>query len=359
LAVLLLQAACGGTTREAETGAQILLGPNDIVAVQTTNLRTGVALAGSLNPYRMTEVRAQVSGVVTSIAADEGTAVREGQQLARIEALGITTMATGAQSGLAAAEASLALVRRQAESATTLYNAGAMSEIDYRAATTQLQAAEAQLAGARATAAGASEQASRTQVVSPFVGQVSRRSVNLGEAVNPGQTLFTVVNSSMLELRGQVPVDQATRVQEGQPVAFTIDGYPGREFTGSVSSVAPIADLSTRQVGVVMRLPNGDGALIGGMFATGRVFTAVEENVLVLPEGAVRGTGASPYVLVVENDIVTRKSIQTGTRDEETGVVVITSGLSAADRVISTPGEIQEGARVISGTATGAATESR
>lgn len=354
--ILLLQAACGDTAEVSDTGAQILLGPNDVTTAEVRTLRTGVALAGSLNPYRMTEVRAQVPGVVTSIAVDEGSAVREGQLLARIEAQGITSQATGAASGVAAAEAALALAERQAESANTLFDAGAMSEIDYRAAMTQLQAAEAQLAGARAQAAGASEQASRTQVVAPFVGEVSRRSVNLGEAVNPGATLFTVVNSSTLELRGQVPVDQAARVREGQPVAFSIDAYPGREFTGTVASVAPIADLSTRQVGVVMRLPNQDGELIGGLFATGRVFTSVEEDVIVIPNTALRGANNTPYVFVIENDVITRRNVEPGTRDGEQGVIAIVSGLSAGDRVISTPGEVQEGARVMTGSAAAEAT---
>jgi len=351
LTILLLLTACGGAPETSETGTQILLGPSDVATAEVRTLRTGVALAGSLNPYRMTEVRAQVPGVVTSIVADEGTAVRQGQILARIEAQGITSQATGAESGVAAAEAGLALAQRRAESANTLYSAGAMSEIDHRAAMTQLQAAEAQLAGARAQAAGASEQAARTQVTAPFAGEVSTRSVNLGEAVNPGQTLFTVVNSSTLELRGQVPVDQATQVREGQPVVFSIDAYPGREFTGTVASVAPVADRNTRQVGVVMRLPNEDRQLIGGLFATGRVFTAVEENVVVVPDGALRGANSTPYVLVIENDVVTRRNVQPGTRDGETGVIAIVSGLSAGDRVISTPGEVQEGARVVNGSA--------
>src|SRR5690606_23975999 len=115
-----------------------------------------------------------------------------------------------------------------------------------------LEAAQAQLASAQAQATGATEQARRTTVTAPFAGEVSKRTVNLGEAVNPGGTMFTVVNSSILELAGQVPVDQAAQVREGMPVVFTLDAYPGREFSGTVARVSPVADPGTRQVGVVM-----------------------------------------------------------------------------------------------------------
>lgn len=344
--------ACGAGAEETVTGATVLLSPADIAAAEVRTLRSGVALNGSLNPYRMTEVKAQVPGVVTTIAAEDGQEVRQGQVLARIEAQGITSQATGAQSSVAAAEANLALARRQFESARTLHTAGAMSEIDFRTAETQLQAADAQLAGARAQAAGATEQASRTSVVAPFDGRVSAKSVNLGEAVNPGQTLFTVVNSSTLELQGQVPVDQAARVSEGQPVVFTIDAYPGREFSGTLASVSPVADPATRQVGVVMRLPNENGQLIGGLFATGRVVTSVEEDAIVVPDVALRVSNGASFVWVIENGTIVRRPVELGMRDGEQGVVAITSGLAVGERVVAAPGEVAEGARVLTETAT-------
>ena len=97
--------------------------------------------------------------------------------------------------------------------------------------------------------------------------------VSEGEAVNPGQALFTVVNTDYLELAGQVPVNQAARVRAGQPVEFSLAAYPGRVFRGEVARVEPTADPATRQVGVYVRLPNRDRALVGGLFATGRILT--------------------------------------------------------------------------------------
>ncbi|HEU0052366.1 MAG TPA: biotin/lipoyl-binding protein, partial [Longimicrobium sp.] len=137
-------AACGGggATEEArgETPAaapEVVLAPTDLATVAATELRGGVALTGSLVPFRVVEVKAQVPGVVRGLEVDRGSAVREGQLLARIEAQGIQSQAGGAAAQVAAAQAALAQAQRQLESARTLHQAGAMSEISYQAAETQ------------------------------------------------------------------------------------------------------------------------------------------------------------------------------------------------------------------------------
>lgn len=347
--LVLGSAACGkeepAEAREAASNAAVL-GPQDLAVAEVSTLGSGVALTGSLEPYRRVEVKAQVPGVVSGIAAERGDAVRQGQVLARIEAEGIRSQAAGAASGVAGAQAQLAFARRQLESARTLYEQGAMSEIDFRGAQAQFEAAQAQVAAARAQATGAAEQASRTAVVAPVAGEVSARSVEPGEAVNPGQTLFTVVNSRILELRGQVPVDQAAQVRAGQPVTFALDAYPGREFKGTVSRVDPVADPATRQVGVTMQLANDDRSLIGGLFATGQVVTGSQRQVVTVPAAAVRGTGAGTFVLVVEGGAVKRRPVNVGERDAARGVVAVLSGLNGGERVIVSPGEVAEGTPV-------------
>ena len=344
-------AACGGGGAEsAEAGAPkqenvTVLSASDVATAEMTQLASGVALTGSLEPFRIAEVKAQVPGVVRGLNVDRGSDVGAGQVLARIEAQGITSQAAGARSGVAAAEAQVSLARRQMESARTLYQAGAMSELDFRAAEAQFEAAQAQLAGARSTATGASEQAGRTAVRAPFAGQVSERMTNDGEAVNVGQTLLKVVNSQYLELRGQVPVDQANQVRSGQAAEFTLTAFPGRTFRGTVARVDPVADAGTRQVGVTLRLQN-TGELIAGMFASGRVVTGGDRQALVVPAAAVRGQGADQHVMAVVGDSVVRRAVTVGARDDARGVVAVESGLQAGERVIVSPGVVPAGAKV-------------
>jgi membrane fusion protein (multidrug efflux system) len=345
--VVLAAAACGGGAEEAAetTDTALVLGAGDVAVAQETEIAAGVALTGTLEPYRVAEVKAQVPGVVTGLSVDRGSSVGEGAVLARIEAEGIRSQAAGAASGVAAARAQLSVAQRNLESARTLHQAGALSELELRGAEAQFEAAQAQLAAARSQATGATEQAGRTVVRAPFAGQVSQRQVNPGEAVNPGATLVTLVNSRFLDLRGQVPVDAASQVSVGQPAVFTLTAQPGRTFTGSVARVDPVADPGTRQVGVTLRLPNEDGSLIAGMFAIGRVETGGGTRAVVVPVGAIRTTGG-PHVLVVDGDQVVRRPVTLGERDDAAGVVAVLSGVAAGERVIVSPGTVPEGTRV-------------
>ncbi|HEX6307081.1 MAG TPA: efflux RND transporter periplasmic adaptor subunit, partial [Longimicrobiales bacterium] len=138
----------------------------------------------------------------------------------------------------------------------------------------------------------------------------------------------------------------ATRVQRGQRVEFTVDAYPGQVFEGEVARVEPTADPATRQVGVYLRLPNPGGRLVGGVFATGRVLSAVADSVLAVPVSAIRTEDGGTYVWLIQQNLLTRRPVVTGARDDVSGLVEVVSGLSAGDRVLAAPGTVQEGTPV-------------
>jgi RND family efflux transporter MFP subunit len=335
-------AACGGGDSAAAEGTKgeiaVVLGPGDVAEARISDVNAGIALTGSLQPYRVVNVFAQVPGTVSGLRFDRGDRVAQGAVLASIQAEGIRSQATGAQAAVAAAEAGLALAARQLESARTLHEAGAMSELDLRGAEAGYAAAEAQVAAARAQAAGAGESARRATVSSPITGVVSDRRVEAGEAVNPGQKLFTVVNAEQLELAGQVPVESAGWLRVGQPVVFELKSLPGQSFEGKVARVDPVADGGTRQVGVYVRLPNPGGRIVGGQFATGRVVGERLAAAVVVPESALRESGGESYLLVIEGGAVARRAVAVGARDVARGVVAILSGLQAGEVVLSAPG---------------------
>ena len=343
-----LAGACGEgePTVTATIERTVTLGSRDVATAERLTISSGIVLTGSLNPYQEVEVRAQVPGVVSGLRVDRGQSVRRGQRLATIEAQGIRSQAASADAQIAGAESNLALARRRFESAEMLFKREAVSELDYQTARSQLEAAEAQLAATRAQAASARENAARTTIEAPIGGQISSRSVSEGEAVQPGQTLFTVVNTEYLELAGQVPVDKSINVRVGQPVEFTLDAYPGQTFRGSVARIDPTADPGTRQVGVFVRLPNQSRRLVGGLFATGRILTGTEREAIAVPVDAIRGTADERFVWTVNNNVLRRVPVQIGDRDEAKGVVEVVSGLAAGATVVIGPGEMNEGARV-------------
>ncbi|MGH7470094.1 MAG: efflux RND transporter periplasmic adaptor subunit [Longimicrobiales bacterium] len=350
--MMLMGTGCSQQQGAATTTEErpIVLGAEDVATVTKTRLTSGVVLTGSLEPAWRVSVKAQVPGTLRSLNADRGTRLTAGQVMATIEALGIVGAAESARAGVAAAEANVAVARQRMESARALRDAGALSEIDFKTAQAAFDAAEAQLAGARAQAAGALEQAERATVRAPMAGVVSNRIVQQGEAVSPGDELFTVVRSDVLELAGQVPVDAATQIRPGQAVVFTVSAQPGREFRGQVARIEPVANPGTRQVGVYLRM-NNPGGVIGGQFATGRVLGATGKEVTVIPETAVRTTGATAYVFVVNNNSVARRTVTLGELDQATGLVVVLSGLQSGEQVVTTSSAaFVDGARVQVGT---------
>lgn len=343
LAVL---AACGGgdataadsTAAAAATGpAATVLAPDDVSTAQEADVTTGIMLTGSLEPAERVSVTAQVGGTLGQIAVDRGSRVSRGQRLVTIQAEGVRSQVAGAQAAVAAAEANLAVARRQRDAAERLFQAGATSQLDAENARAAHEAAEAQVAAARAQATAVGEQAGFTVVTAPITGVVSERPAESGEAVSPGDPIVTIVNTATLELAGRIPVDAAASVRVGQPVTFTLDAYPNREFRGTVARKDPTADAATRQVGVYVRLPNANGAVTAGQFARGRVAGERVEDAVTVPMTAVQGSGSGAAVFVIESGRLERRPVTAGARDEQAGVVAILEGLRVGERVLTRP----------------------
>jgi RND family efflux transporter MFP subunit len=332
--------ACSKAEEAAGTAGAtpVVLAPSDLATATQQTLGAAVLVSGNLDPADVVTLKAQVPGTVTGVRADRGTQVAKGNTLATIEAKGIRSQAAGAEAQVAAARAQLALAQQRMQAAKRLFEAGAISAIEYRTAQTSAEAAEAQVAAAQAGATGARESAARATIVAPISGVVSERMVSDGEAVNPGADLFTIVNSAELELAGQIGVQDAARVRVGQSVSFTLEAFPDQTFSGRVARLDPTADPGTRQVGVYVRLPNPGQRIVGGQFARGRIATGGTTTTIVIPEAALTGRSAdSATVFVVVGNKVARRAVVVGARDEATSVIAVRAGLASGDRVILNP----------------------
>jgi membrane fusion protein (multidrug efflux system) len=335
-AALLVMAACsreGDAAPAARAPEVLILGPEAAAVVQQEEIRTGPQLSGSLSAAREAQVRAQVGGQVLAVYAEQGQAVRAGQPLARIDASALVDAASSARTGVASAQTALEVARRNYERAQTLNQAGAMSDRDLETARAQLSQAQAQAAGARSQQASAQKQLGNTEVRSPIDGVVSVRPVSVGDVVQPGGALFTVVDPHSMRLEASVPADQLGQLRLGSTVRFTVNGYPGRTFTGTVQRISPAADPQTRQVPVVVTVPNGEGALVAGLYAEGRVESQVRQGMMI-PASAIDERGVTPTVLRLKGGRTERVTVQTGARDPETERVEVTAGLAPGDTVL-------------------------
>jgi membrane fusion protein, multidrug efflux system len=335
LAIVVLRGLLPGSqvALEAPPAAR-LLGPLDTEMAVVERVEVGVGISGTLDPYRVVEVRAQLPGTITLVAAERGEPVRVGQLLARYDDGAIRSSVMGAEAAREAAAAAAESAERDASAAETLYALGGIAERDLRQAVSAAAARRAELLGAEARLAEARDAAAFTRVTAPINGVVSQRAVSAGEAVAPGRPLFTVVAVDTLELAARVPAHELARIGIGQQVVYSIDAYQGRRFEGYVSRIDPVADPATRQVTVFARLPNPAGELVGGLHAVGRILQEANDSTVTVSVDAIRGDADEAYVLTVEEGIVTRIPVELGPRDPGTGRVAVQRGLEAGTRVL-------------------------
>lgn len=336
LALAVALAGCGdgqaaeGTEKRVEA---VVIGPENVYVAQVEEIAGGPAISGNLAAEREARVNAEAAGVVQGVFAEKGQAVRAGQVLARIDDASLASQVISAQSSVRSAEQAVQLAARNVERNQTLEAAGAVATRDLETARNQLSAAQAQLAGARAQLANAQRQQGKTTVNAPISGVVSDRPVSAGSVVSPGMPMFVLVDPGSMRMEGSVPASELGQVRVGAPVRFTVTGYPGQTFTGTVARINPAADPVTRQVPVIVSIPNAQGALVSGLFAEGRIQNETRQGILV-PATAVDERGVQPTVVRVANGKTERVAVTLGARDPETDRVEVVSGVAAGDTLL-------------------------
>jgi membrane fusion protein, multidrug efflux system len=338
VASVVLLAACGDSEADAKSSstaeaAPSTVGPENITVVKTQPISSGPVISGTLVAEREATVRAQISGPVLSTHADEGSRVSAGALLAIIDDRTLRDQFLGARSGVTTAQSTADIAARELSRSEKLSEAGAIAERELEGARRANVAAQAQLADAQARLSLAQKQLNDARVRAPFAGVVSVRSVNGGDVVQPGAPMFTIIDPSSMRLEGAVPAARLSEVKVGVATAFEVNGYPDRTFEGKVVRINPSADASTGQVRVVVSIPNARSALVGGLFAEGRVKSQSHEAPVV-GANAVDVRGVRPTVLRLKGGRAERVEVELGIRDEATETYEIVSGVAAGDTLL-------------------------
>ena len=338
LALAFVLAVTGCRKGESASAATVkretmLVGPENVTVVHTEQISTGPSLSGSLAPERSATIRAEMSGAVLATYAEPGQRVRAGQPLAQLDAAVLRDQAVSARSAVTTAQSSYEIARRNLGRNETLEKAGAIAERDLEQARNVVLSSQAQLATARAQLGNVTKQLDKASVQAPFTGVVAQRQANAGDVVSPGAALFTVVDPGSMQLEAAVPADALAQVRVGLPVAFKVNGYPTRTFTGHITRVNPTADPVTRQVKIVASIPNAGNTLVGGLFAEGRV-ASVTRAAPMVPLGAIDERGLRPYAIRLRAGTIQKVDVSLGIRDAATETVEITAGLVPGDTVL-------------------------
>ena len=373
-------------------------GSSDIVTAETRTFSATIAALGAVKPEIGAEVRvgSRISGRVWRLRANIGDRVERGQVIAELETAELDALIAQRRAELKLADARLAAfdtlapeeaaraeadVRRfEAEAKLTadelerqraLIERGLVPQATADAARDRHHAVEAQLESARRTLqvvrAGSSEQRKQagadveraraalesalvdrsfTVLHSPIGGVVASVSTQEGETVAAGlsaPTFVTIVDLDRLQLNAYVDEVDIGRVAQGQAVVFTVDAFPGRDFTGRVTAIYPTATIQDNVVKYVVAadIDANDGALLRPEM-TASVRIQLEERVaLGVPARAIRREGGRNVVTVLVDGRTEPRDVRVGWRDG-TWVEVV-GGLAEGDRVVVNGGPPEAG----------------
>ncbi len=323
---LLVLNGCAGKDEAAASGAGAggppggMQLPVETVTVQPQALVAGLRTVGSLRADESVVVRPEVAGRINRIHFTEGGRVAAGQPL-------FTLDGSLAQASLNEASANLDNSRRAASRAGELSKDQLIARSDYDKARAALGVDQARAASARTAL-------SKMTLRAPFSGQIGLREVSVGEFVNVGQDLVTLVRLDPIEVDFSVPETALAQLKNGQKLRVSVDAYPDDTFAGEVVAIDPVVDASTRSARLRAQIPNPDGRLKPGQFATLQIDTGTDtDSALLVPEQALMQDGDTRFVYTVVDGKAHKTVIKTGARVP--GMVQVMEGLKAGDVVIT------------------------
>lgn len=302
-----------------------------------------VEASGTINPVNTVSVGSTVSGLIKEIYADFNSEVKKGQLLAQIDPANFEATVQQNQAQIANAQANLTKLQATTEYDRKMYeryknlyakNFIPRSELDqmestYKSDLAQINAARAQISQFQASLKTAMTNLGYTKIIAPVDGTVIARKIDLGQPVAASfqaPELFTIAQD-LTKMQIEVNVSEADigKVDEGQDVTYTLDGYADSVFEGKVTQVR-LESTNTNNVvtySVIVDVENNDLKLKPGMTANVSIITNKSENVLCAPNIALKftpETDGTKYknqgIWVLENKKPTRHDIQTGASDD-------------------------------------------
>ena len=278
------------------------------VALARGDVVDTVGATGALEAVTTVQVGSQVSGIIDALYADFNSIVREGEVIARLEPSLFESQVEQSRANLARSEADVARLTVALDDARTqlrrseelaAQNLIAASELEaaqvaVRSAEAQLQSAEASVIQSRASLNQSEVNLGHTVITAPIDGIVIARQVDVGQTVAASMSapeLF-IIAADLTEMQVIANIDESDvgRIRPGQPVTFTVDAYAAEEFEGTVSQIRlePVVLQNVVTYATVIDVPNNDLRLKPGMTATVTLEIARRENVLRVPNSALR-----------------------------------------------------------------------
>lgn len=350
LPALLLVALLAGCGPSGGPGPRSAMPPPEVsvLTVAPERIALTTELPGRLEAARVAQVRARVPGIVLQKAFHEGSDVKAGEVLFRIDSAPFQAALNSAQAALAKAEANLAQAQLKVQRYRPLVETNAISKQEYDDALTAQQQTSADLASTKAALETARLNLGYATVTAPISGRIGRALVTEGALVGQGEAtplalvqqvdpIFVNLTQSSTELlRLKEALASGQLKSAGQGLAkVTLVSADGRIYPHSGKLLFSDLTVDESSGAILMRaeFPNPKRELLPGMYVRARLEQAVNEQAITVPQQAViRGTdGASVWLVGTDGKV----AAQPVTADaEQDGKWIVSQGLKAGDRVI-------------------------
>jgi RND family efflux transporter MFP subunit len=334
-----------------------------VAEVKPTSGELVVSLPATTSAFAAANILARASGYIATRSVDIGDHVKAGDQLATIVAPELDHQISQAEATLAQLEAAAKQARANQKLASVTWRRdeplvkegwvpkqqGTIDRQTLRANDAAVSVAEANVLAQQAALHVLLQQKAYQSVVAPFDGVITQRNIDIGslvqaDAVN-GTFMFTILQSNVIRTQVYVPQDAAVGLAPGIDAVIRVPEQPDHPFPGKVTRIADALQPGTRTLLVEIDIPNPDGALSPGIYATAELHIPRKAPSLSVPAGAIIFNKNGVQVAVVENGVARLRKI-TIARDRGTEVDVA-DGVKAGDRVILNPAvELADGDRI-------------
>jgi RND family efflux transporter MFP subunit len=388
LPVLFLLGGCGGS--EAQVVSSRGSGAASLPAKQVKlaksearRLTHTVTAPGTLAADEQATLSFKVAGRVSEIKVDLGSQARKGQVIAVLETTEFKVRLQQAEAALQQARVRLGLppqgdddrivpentsLARQAralleeaksnrERTVQLVNQGIQSkaELDrvesafkvadsrYQDALEEVRNRQAVLLQRRSELAIAQQQLTETTLYAPFDGAVRERRASLGEYLNAGAPVATIVRLHPLRLRVETPEREAQGIKVGHSVRVLVEGDQ-QSYSGRVARLSPAFQEQSRTLIIEAEVDNQQGKLRPGSFAKAEIQTSMTSDVVMVPASAIVTFAGIQKVFSVKDNKAVEKTVVVGRRD---GDWVVVEGVDAGAPVVLSPGNLVSGQPVL------------
>lgn len=350
LSLAVLLSACGkpDAPAAAAPGGGMPAPEVGVVTVAPGDVGLMTELPGRLEASRVAQVRARAAGILQERLFREGSEVKAGQALFRIDAAPYTAAVQSAQASLARSQANLTQATALAERYAPLVKENAVSQQEFASAVAAQKQAEADVAAGRAAVQSANINLGYARVTAPISGRIGRALVTEGalvgqgeatqlaviQQINPMYVNFTQSAAEVYQLRKAMESGQLKGAgTDAASVQVVLEDGSVFEQPGRLLFSDLTVDSTTGQITLRAEVPNPKGTLLPGLYVRVRLEQATAGNAITLPQQAVTRSAQGDTVSVVGADgKVAQRQVKVG--GEQNGQWVIVDGLKAGEQVM-------------------------